>query len=932
VQPEPAVALRRLQPAAEQGRALAHAHDAVRAARRRRTRPGRVRDGDLHGAGPVLDGDVRPAGAVPRGVRQRLLEDAVRRPRDARRERARRRVHRAADGQPGGAVPVQQRRQRPGVGGHRRRGAVVVPQGTHQPVDLADRLARHLLHDGDRLPGALRVAAVEQPRGARLDEDHVDRVPGGVVELAGDAGPLLGGGEPPFPFRLADGVLRLLLQVGGLVGAHPGPVAGEPDPQERHRPHQVFRHEPGDVDVARGVGRPRRRHEQGDGRERHGTQGPRRAAVPVPDLVRGGRGAERCVQRVAGGEEDETRHGDQHVHGQRRGPAQHERQGARRGQPHAERVERAGAGERLPESAVPQRQQGARERQHGDGDVREPPPNRHDLEPRCSAGHVNHPPVGRTVPLAEDEWIIPRRDPAGRCAFLASVRRRNQAPGDGTRHVRDRREARPERHELAGRRGAARKGTSVFERLAGWSRRWRWWAPIGWLVVLLGVTAAARAVGGDYHNDFSLPGTESQAALDTLRERSPVQAGSQVQVVVADPEGLAASGTRQRVEDLLGRVTDLPHVADVRSPYAGGSGAVSPDGTVGYATVTLDGQAEEVPGDAVRAIVDTARAAAGDGLQVELGGDAVRAVEEGEGGAAEGVGLLVGLVILVLMFGSLLAASLPIVVAVFAVGSAIGLLTLASHVATVADFTTPLMVLVGLGVGIDYALLLFSRYRSELLAGATADAAARRALDTVGRTVFLAGLTVVIALLGLVVLGLGSLQGVAVAVALTVLATVFASLTLLPALLAVMSTRVERSVRRRAARRGRPDGDRWRRWSALVQRRPWPFAVVAVAALLALSAPALDLRLGFADAGNDDPATTSRRAYDLLAEGSGPASTARSWWSPRAARRPRDCRPRWPGRRGWPRRRRPFRHPTAGSPPSSCSRTPSRRTRPRTTW
>lgn len=414
------------------------------------------------------------------------------------------------------------------------------------------------------------------------------------------------------------------------------------------------------------------------------------------------------------------------------------------------------------------------------------------------------------------------------------------------------------------------KGLSVFERLAGWSRRWRWWALIGWLVVLLGVTAAARAVGGDYHNDFSLPGTESQAALDTLRERSPAQAGSQVQVVVADPEGLAASGTRQRVEDLLGRVTDLPHVADVRSPYAGGPGAVSPDGTVGYATVTLDGQAEEVPGDAVRAIVDTARAAAGDGLQVELGGDAVRAVEEGEGGAAEGVGLLVGLVILVLMFGSLLAASLPIVVAVFAVGSAIGLLTLASHVATVADFATPLMILVGLGVGIDYALLLFSRYRSELLAGATADAAARRALDTAGRTVFLAGLTVVIALLGLVVLGLGSLQGVAVAVALTVLATVFASLTLLPALLAVMSTRVERSVRRRAARRVRADGDRWRRWSALVQRRPWPFAVVAVAALLALSAPALDLRLGFADAGNDDLATTSRRAYDLLAEGFGP--------------------------------------------------------------
>jgi RND superfamily putative drug exporter len=411
---------------------------------------------------------------------------------------------------------------------------------------------------------------------------------------------------------------------------------------------------------------------------------------------------------------------------------------------------------------------------------------------------------------------------------------------------------------------------SAFERLSGAARRWRWWAVLGWLVVLLSVTVASRAVGADYHNDFSLPGTESQAALDTLRERSPAQAGSTVQVVLADDGGLAAPGTRERVEAMLGRVGSLPHVAGVRSPYATGSGAVSADGTIGYATVTLDGQAPDVPGDAVRAIVDTARGAAGDGLRVELGGDAVRAVEEGEGGPAEGVGLLVGLVILVLMFGSLLAASLPIVVAIFAVGSAIGLLVLASHVATVADFTTPLMILVGLGVGIDYALLLFSRYRSELLAGATADDAARRALDTAGRTVLLAGLTVVVALLGLVVLGLGSLQGVAVAVALTVLATVLASLTLLPALLAITGPRVERSVRRRAARRGRTDGDRWRRWSALVQRRPWPFAAVAVAALLALAAPALDLRLGFADAGNDDPATTSRRAYDLLAEGFGP--------------------------------------------------------------
>jgi RND superfamily putative drug exporter len=488
--------------------------------------------------------------------------------------------------------------------------------------------------------------------------------------------------------------------------------------------------------------------------------------------------------------------------------------------------------------------------------------------------------------------------------------------------------------------------TSRLARLAGWSQRHRWWALALWVLVLAALTVGSQAVGSDYHNDFSLPGTESQRAIDTLRDRAPVRAGDTVQIVVQDPGGVAAPATRERVEAMLGRVGALPHVADVQSPY-GGPGAVSADGTIAYATVTLDGQAQDVPPDDVRAIIDTAQAAEGGGLRVELGGDAVRGAEESEGGAAEGVGLLAALVILVLLFGSLLAASLPIVIAVFAVGSSIGLVVLASHLATIADFTPPLMILVGLGVGIDYALLIFSRYRAELIAGlgpggpqaeerrpgelgadraelipglgadgpraeerrrgaggaeltaglvrggpragdrgpdradpaelvrpsgsgADRAEAARVALDTAGRTVFFAGCTVIIALMGLVALGLGSLQGVAVAVAVTVLVTMVASLTLLPALLAIFGRRIERGVRRRAARARRPEGARWRHWAAGVQRRPWTAALVSVAALLAITAPALGIRLGFADAGNDPPSTTSRQAYDLLAEGFGP--------------------------------------------------------------
>jgi RND superfamily putative drug exporter len=333
--------------------------------------------------------------------------------------------------------------------------------------------------------------------------------------------------------------------------------------------------------------------------------------------------------------------------------------------------------------------------------------------------------------------------------------------------------------------------------------------------------------------------------------------------------GMRAPHTRERVTAMLGHVRHLPHVAGVHSPYADAA-AISRDGTIAYATVTLDGQAQDIPGTDVRTIIRTAQDAAGDGLRVELGGDAVRGAEQGPGGTAEGVGLLAALIVLVLLFGSLLAASLPIVIAVFAVGSAVGLVVLASHVATVADYTVPLMILVGLGVGIDYALLLFSRYRGELLRGADRQQAGRIALDTAGRTVLFAGSTVIIALLGLIALGLGSLRGVAIAVAVTVLVTMLGALTLLPALLAIMGRRIECAVRRRAGRGRHADGARWARWSGLVQRRPWPMLLAACAVLLALSAPVLGMRLGFADAGNDARSTTSRQAYDLLAEGFGP--------------------------------------------------------------
>jgi RND superfamily putative drug exporter len=399
-------------------------------------------------------------------------------------------------------------------------------------------------------------------------------------------------------------------------------------------------------------------------------------------------------------------------------------------------------------------------------------------------------------------------------------------------------------------------------RLAAWSQRHHWTAIVLWVVTLVGVSVASAAVGSDYRNDFTLPGTESQALLDAYAEHAPDREGDSITVVVLADDDIAAA--TDEIDALVADLEPLAHVAAVQPPDPQG-GTQSPDGRLGLVTVALDDQAGVVPSGAKEAVLDTARAHDGDGVRIELSGDAVREIQESEaGGGAEGAGMLAALVILLFLFGSLLAASLPLITAVFAVGTTFGVVAMASHLATVPDYTAPILVLIGLGVGIDYALLVFARYRSELLQGADRSAAARTALDTAGRSVLFAGVTVVIALLGLYTLGLGALEGVALAVTLTVLMTMLAALTLLPSLLTIFGPRLERSIRRRAARRSHEPGRRWRAWAGVVARRPWAALALAAVALVGLCVPALSMQLGFADAGNDHPSTTSRQAYELV--------------------------------------------------------------------
>lgn len=404
----------------------------------------------------------------------------------------------------------------------------------------------------------------------------------------------------------------------------------------------------------------------------------------------------------------------------------------------------------------------------------------------------------------------------------------------------------------------------MLHRVAGWAMRRAGLAVALWLVALVVVTAGSTLIGSAYKNDNSLPGTDSQRVIDTFRAHQPQGSTDSVQIVLYDDEGLARD--KPRIGGMLAEVGALPHVAKVADPFT----TLSKDGKTAYSTVDLDVAAADMPTEDVRTIIDKAQAISKDGLQVELGGDLVRNAAEGGGGGAEGAGILAALVILVFLFGSLLAASLPLLTAVFAVGSTLGLLALASHLFTIPSYTAPVMMLVGLGVGIDYALLIFSRYRSELLKGADRPQAGRIALDTAGRSVLFAGCTVVIALLGLLALGLGSLQGLALGVTVTVLTTMLAAVSLLPALLTLFGRRIERSVRKHAAKSRRHPGDGWRKLAIRVQRGPWVPLALGTIALVALCLPALDLRLGFADSGTDAPTKTTRKAYDLLAKGFGP--------------------------------------------------------------
>ncbi|MFC7993564.1 MMPL family transporter [Streptomyces pilosus] len=412
--------------------------------------------------------------------------------------------------------------------------------------------------------------------------------------------------------------------------------------------------------------------------------------------------------------------------------------------------------------------------------------------------------------------------------------------------------------------------------LARWCVQRRLIPVLLWLLALGGVAAGAFASGPAYSNDYKVPGTESGRAAELLHEGFPDLGGDSDNVVWHTSSGsVRDSGVEQTMTRTLDRIEQLPGVAAVSGPYDdGGAGRVSQDGRTAYATVTFDDQAKDIDAGEAAAVVKTAKAAEADGLQVELSGGTVELSEATGGHTAEIVGVLVAAVVLFVAFGSPAAALLPIATALVSVGTAYAGIVLLGHVMTVADFAPMLGMLIGLGVGIDYALFIVTRHRRGLKRGLTVTEAAGNAVATTGRAVVFAGATVCIALLGMLILRLNFLNGVAIAAALTVVLTVAASVTLLPALLSFIGMRaLSRRERRRLAEHGPepelPTGFA-ARWSAFVERHPKLLGAVAVVVMAVLTLPTLSLHLGTSDQGNDPKTSTTRQAYDLLADGFGP--------------------------------------------------------------
>jgi putative drug exporter of the RND superfamily len=407
-------------------------------------------------------------------------------------------------------------------------------------------------------------------------------------------------------------------------------------------------------------------------------------------------------------------------------------------------------------------------------------------------------------------------------------------------------------------------------RLGGWAFDHRRKVLAGWVLLLVAVGFAAASFSGQFSSKFEVPGTESQRAQDLLHEKYPGAGGASARVVFEAPEGekLTDPENQAAVMETVGKTEKAGDVSTVIDPYE--AQAISKDGRIGYADVIYPMPADEVDGPARDELEKSAEPAKAAGMQVEFGGGLV--TDESEAGS-ESMGMMIGFLVLAITLGSLVAAGLPLMTALFGVAIAVGGVTALSGVFELTETAPTLATMLGLAVGIDYALFILSRHRQNMDDGLEPREAAAQATGTAGSAVVFAGATVVIALVGLTVVNIPFLTVMGLAAAGAVILAVLIAMTLLPAMLGFTGRRVNRKNRVLTFRpRGRKPGRETAsvRYARFVTRRSVPVLLVGLVGLSVVALPALHMKLGLPDGGSKPTDNTERKAYDLLTEGFGP--------------------------------------------------------------
>ncbi|HET8525720.1 MAG TPA: MMPL family transporter [Actinomycetota bacterium] len=398
----------------------------------------------------------------------------------------------------------------------------------------------------------------------------------------------------------------------------------------------------------------------------------------------------------------------------------------------------------------------------------------------------------------------------------------------------------------------------------------RRWLTLGvWIAAVIAIFAAGNALGGALKDDFNLPDSESQRAYDLLAERFPAASGTSAFIVFETGEGSLADRADE-VGSALERIGRQPHVVGVTNPLEI-QGTVSPDGTIGYAQVSYDRTDVNLGTEPWQRLVSAVERARAPGLRVEIGGEYAAWGSQSEPGSSELIGLLAAMIILLIAFGSVVAMGLPIATAVIGLATGTGIVLILSAFVSVPEFSTILASMIGLGVGIDYALFIVTRYRQNLHSGMEPLHAIGLASATAGQAVVFAGTTVALALLGLWISGIAFVGMMATAAAIVVVVAVIAAVTLLPALLGFAGRAIDKlSVHRRGREVASGEVNIWGRWGREVERHPWRYFAGAILVLVALALPLFSMEMGFPDDGTAPTSETRRQAYDLLSEGFGP--------------------------------------------------------------